>query len=124
MLSKIISILNHAFNALAGILRWRRRAQATARQQAIEGAVHAGDVDEVTKIHHNLLKVLLLGLLPGSLLTGGCAEPSPRLLIVNQPMVPVRMTHDGTPGWWLSDALYEATLLRLDALKTQHNERN
>lgn len=116
MLSKLLSLLNHACKALAAIFRWRRKAQATARQQAITDAVHAGDADEVTKIHHNLLKILFLGLLPGSLLTGGCAEPSPRLLIVNQPMVPVRLVHDGTPGWWLSDALYEATLLRLDAL--------
>lgn len=115
MLSKILSLLNHACIALAALFRWRRKAQATARQQAITDAVHAGDAEAVTKIHHTLLKALLLGLLPGSLLTG-CAEPSPRLLIVNQPMVPVRMTHDGTPGWWLSDALYEATLIRLDAL--------
>ena len=116
MLSKLLSILHHVCKYLAGILRWRRRAQATARQQAITDAVHAGDAEAVTKIHNTLLRALLLGLLPGSLLTGGCAEPSPRLIIVNQPMVPVRMTHDGTPGWWLSDALYEATLLRLDAL--------
>lgn len=116
MLSKILSLLNHACKALAALFHWRRKAQAKARQQAITDAVHAGDAEAVTKIHHNLLKILLLGLLPGSLLTGGCAEPQPRLLIVNQPMVPVRLEHNGTPGWWLSDALYEATLLRLDAL--------
>ena len=116
MLSKILSLILHACKALAALFRWRRKAQATARQQAITDAVHAGDAEAVTKIHHNLLKALLLGLLPAASLLAGCAEPSSRLIIVNQPMVPVRMTHDGTPGWWLSDALYEATLLRLDAL--------
>ncbi len=43
----------------------------------------------------------------------GCTET----LIVNQPMVPIRMEHDGVPGWWLSDCLYEATLLKLDELQ-------
>lgn len=46
----------------------------------------------------------------------GCAEPKPRLLIINQPMAPIRLIHEGTPGWWLSDALYEATLLKLEEL--------
>ena len=56
-------------------------------------------------------------LLPLLLPLAGCAEPKPRLLIINQPMAPVRLIHEGTPGWWLSDALYEATLLKLDALQ-------
>ena len=56
-------------------------------------------------------------LLPLLLTLAGCAEPKPRLLIINQPMAPVRLIHEGTPGWWLSDALYEATLLKLDALQ-------
>lgn len=121
MLSKLLTLLTAACNAFAGWLHWRRRAEAKARRQAITEAVHAGDVDEVTKLHHELLKVLLLGLLSGSLLVG-CAEPPPRLIIVNQPMAPVRLIHEGAPGWWLSDALYEATLLRLDELKERNNE--
>lgn len=95
---------------------------AKARRQTITEAVHGGDVDEVAKLHHDLLKVLVLGLLSGALLAGGCAEPTPRLIIVNQPMAPVRLIHEGTPGWWLSDALYEATLLKLDELKERNDE--
>lgn len=56
---------------------------------------------------------LFLGLLPASILLSGCSAEPP-LVIVNQPMVPVRLEHEGCPGWWLSDALYEATLLRLE----------
>lgn len=119
MMAKLLTLLSTACSALAGLLHLRRKAQAKARQDAITKAVHAGDVDEVARIHHTLLKVLLLGLLPVCL--PGCAEPSPPTVIyINQPMMPVRLIHEGQPGWWLSDALYEATLLRLDELK----ERN
>ncbi len=59
-----------------------------------------------------LLRVLLI-LLFVSLGSAGCTET----LIVNQPMVPIRMEHDGVPGWWLSDCLYEATLLKLEELQ-------
>ena len=60
-----------------------------------------------------LLTALFLGLLPASILLSGCSAEPP-LVIVNQPMVPVRLEYEGSPGWWLSDALYEATLLRLE----------
>ena len=66
-----------------------------------------------------LLTALFLGLLPASILLSGCSAEPP-LVIVNQPMVPVRLEHEGCPGWWLSDALYEATLLKLNEL----TERN
>lgn len=122
MIAKLLTLLTAACNALAAWLHLRRRAEAKARRQAITEAVHGGDVDEVTKLHHTLLKVLVLGLLSGALLAGGCAEPTPRLIIVNQPMAPVRLIHEGAPGWWLSDALYEATLLKLDELKERNNE--
>ncbi|MGN0886409.1 MAG: hypothetical protein ACI4RT_05355 [Candidatus Spyradenecus sp.] len=59
------------------------------------------------------LFAIFLGLLPASILLSGCSAEPP-LVIVNQPMVPVRLEHDGCPGWWLSDSLYEATLLRLE----------
>lgn len=114
MLSKLLTLLSSACAALAGWLRLRRKAAAKARQDAITQAVHGGDVDEVTVIHHTLLKIVAFALL---LPLAGCAEPKPRLLIINQPMAPIRLIHEGTPGWWLSDALYEATLLKLDALK-------
>ena len=52
----------------------------------------------------------------------GCARTSREVIYVNQPMAPVRLIHEGAPGWWLSDALYEATLLRLDELKERNNE--
>ena len=64
---------------------------------------------------------LFLGLLPASILLSGCSAEPP-LVIVNQPMVPVRLEHEGCPGWWLSDALYEATLLKLNEL-TERNEQ-
>lgn len=114
MLAKILTLLSSACAALARLLRLRRKAAAKARQDAITQAVHGGDVDEVTRIHHELLKVIVFALL---LPLAGCAEPKPRLLIINQPMAPIRLIHEGTPGWWLSDALYEATLLKLDALQ-------
>lgn len=121
MIAKLLTLLTAACNALAAWLHLRRRADAKARRQAITEAVHGGDVDEVAKLHHDLLKVLVLGLLSGALLAG-CAEPQPRLIIVNQPMAPVRLIHEGAPGWWLSDALYEATLLKLDELKERNDE--
>lgn len=119
MIGKILTLLSSACNALAGWLQWRRRADAKARRQAITEAVHGGDVDEVTKLHHTLLKVLApLLLLP----LIGCARTTREVIIVNQPMAPVRLIHEGAPGWWLSDALYEATLLRLDELKERNDE--
>ena len=119
MIAKLLTLLTAACNALAGWLQWRRRAEAKARRQAITEAVHGGDVDEVTARHHTLLKVIAFALL---LPLVGCAEPQPRLIIVNQPMAPVRLIHEGAPGWWLSDALYEATLLKLDELKERNDE--
>ena len=68
-----------------------------------------------------LLTALFLGLLPASILLSGCSAEPP-LVIVNQPMVPVRLEYEGSPGWWLSDALYEATLLKLNEL-TERNEQ-
>lgn len=56
MLAKILTLLSSACAALAGLLRLRRKAAAKARQDAITQAVHGGDVDEVTRIHHELLK--------------------------------------------------------------------
>lgn len=68
-----------------------------------------------------LLSAIFLGLLPASILLSGCSAESP-LVIVNQPMVPVRLEHEGCPGWWLSDSLYEQTLLKLNKL-TERNEQ-
>ncbi len=107
MLSKILTILSSACKFFAGLVQWRRKKH----RKAISDAIHSGDVDEVTKHHHNLLRVILLLLVVSG--GQGCTET----LIVNQPMVPIRMEHDGVPGWWLSDCLYEATLLKLDALQ-------
>ncbi len=56
MIAKLLTLLTAACNAFAGWLHWRRRAEAKAHRQAITEAVHAGDVDEVTKLHHELLK--------------------------------------------------------------------
>lgn len=118
MIAKLLTFLTAACNALAGWLQWRRRAEAKARRQAITEAVHGGDVDEVTARHHDLLRLLPLLLLP----LVGCARTTREVIIVNQPMAPVRLIHEGSPGWWLSDALYEATLLRLDELKERNDE--
>lgn len=105
MLAKLLSSLNHLGNALAGLLRLRRKA----KRDALFRAIHAGDVDEVTKAHHDLL--LAFAVLLGTIAIAGCAA---RTTVVNQPMTPVRLIHEGTPGWWLSDCLYEATLLKLE----------
>ena len=115
MLSKLITLLTSACSALAAILHIKRKRDAKARKDAISTAIHSGDAEAVTRIHNRLLKLLFLGLLPASILLSGCSAEPP-LVIVNQPMVPVRLEHEGTPGWWLSDALYEATLLKLNEL--------
>ncbi len=119
MLSKILSLLTAACSAIATILHLKRKRDAKARKEAITEAVHTGNQEAATRIHNELLKVLLLGLLPASILLSGCSAEPP-LVIVNQPMVPVRLEHEGCPGWWLSDALYEQTLLKLNEL----TERN
>ena len=119
MIAKLLTLLTAACNALAAWLHLRRRAEVKARRQAITEAVHGGDVDEVAKLHHTLLKVLALGLL---LPLVGCARTTREVIYVNQPMAPVRLVHEGAPGWWLSDALYEATLLKLDELKERNDE--
>ena len=118
MLAKLLTLLSSACAALAGLLRLRRKARAKARQDAITRAVHGGDVDEVTARHHDLLRLLPLLLLP----LVGCARTSREVIYVNQPMAPVRLIHEGTPGWWLSDALYEATLHKLDELKERNEQ--
>lgn len=118
MIAKLLTLLSAACNALAAWLHLRRRAEAKARRQAITEAVHGGDVDEVTARHHDLLRLLPLLLLP----LVGCARTTREVIYVNQPMAPVRLIHEGVPGWWLSDALYEATLLKLDELKERNNE--
>lgn len=125
MIDNVLTLLIYAAKALGAFFGIRRRAQTQARKKAIEGAVRSGDRDAVTRIHNDLLRSLLLAAVPAlSLLGSGCAAKE-RLVVVNQPMVPVRMEHGGSPGWWLSDSLYEATLLRLDALKTEtETERN
>lgn len=56
MFSKLLTLLSSACAALAELLHLRRKAAAKARQDAITQAVHGGDVDEVTRIHHELLK--------------------------------------------------------------------
>ena len=119
MLSKILTLLTAACSALAGWLHLRRKAEAKARKEAITEAVHTGNQEAATRIHNRLLKLLFLGLLPASILLSGCSAEPP-ILIVNQPMVPVRLEHEGCPGWWLSDSLYEQTLLKLNELQ----ERN
>ena len=120
-MGKLLTLLSALCSALAGLLRLRRKAQAEARRSAISQAVHSGDAEAAARLHHTLLKLLWLGLLPAFALLSGCTAPEERLLILNQPMAPVRMEHAGSPGWWLSDCLYEATLLKLDTLQTERN---
>lgn len=112
-MSKLLALLSALCTLAAEILHGRRKRAAAAQQAAITEAVHTGNAEEVTRIHTGLLKALLLGagLTLGAL---GCTA-KPEVVIVNPPMVPVRLIHDGTPGWWLSDALYEATLLKLNS---------
>lgn len=119
MFTKLLTLLTAGCSALAAWLHLKRKRDAQARKDAISTAIHAGDTEEVTRIHNRLLKLLFLGLLPASILLSGCSAEPP-ILIVNQPMVPVRLEHEGCPGWWLSDALYEQTLLKLNELQ----ERN
>ncbi len=112
MLSKLLTILSSACTFVAGLLRLRRKKH----RQAISDAVHKGDSDAVMKHHHNLLRVILVLLVVSG--GQGCVTET---LYVNQPMVPIRLEHNGIPGWWLSDSLYEATLLKLDALQNPNN---
>ncbi len=111
MFNKILTILSSACKFVAGLVQWKRKK----RRQAISDAVHSGDVDEVTKHHHNLLRAILIILFVSFGMTGCVTET----LYVNQPMTPIRMEHNGIPGWWLSDCLYEATLLKLDSLQNK-----
>lgn len=108
MLKKLLTILASALTLTSALLA-RKRRQTRAE---ISQAVHTGDQDAVTKHHHDLLKVVILVGLFG---LSGCVKE--RVVVVNQPMVPVPMEYNGTPGWWLSNALYEATLLKLEELK-------
>lgn len=120
MIKQLLTLLNTLCGGIASFLHARRKAQAEARKDAISDAVHGGDADAVERITRSLLKLALLALLPLTLF--GCA-PRERVVVVNQPMVPVRLEHEGTTGWWLSDALFEATLLKLETLKTQTTEK-
>ena len=104
-MNKILTILATLCTALSGLLQWRR----SRHREAISEAVHSGDTETVTKHHHHLLKLLAVSCL--LLATSGCVRE--KLVIVNEPMAPVRLYYEGTPGWWLSDTLYEATLLKL-----------
>lgn len=106
MKMKLLTILATACSALTAFFKWRR----TKKREAISEAVHSGDTEAVTKHHHDLLKVLAVSCLLFA--ANGCTRE--KLVIVNQPMAPVRLYHEGEPGWWLSDALYEATLLKLE----------
>ncbi len=108
-MKKLLTILSTACTALTAFFKWQR----TRKREAISKAVHTGDTETVTKHHHDLLMLFLsLFLMLGLTACVGCVRE--RLVIVNEPMVPVRLYHDGEPGWWLSDALYEATLLKLE----------
>ena len=108
-MNKLLTILSTACTALTALFKWRR----TRKREAIRHAVRGGDTETVTKHHHDLLMLFLpLFLMLGLTACVGCVRE--RLVIVNEPMVPVRLYHEGTPGWWLSDALYEATLLKLE----------
>lgn len=114
MLNKILTLLQGLCNALAW---WRKRARKKERE-AISQAVHTGDEKEVTKIHHDLLRLLIFSVTGlGLTMSVGCLNE--KVIVVNEPMVPVRMSHNGASGWWLSDALYEATLLKLNAYKEE-----
>ena len=121
MIQQILKLLNTLCSGVATLLHARRKAQEEARKDAISSAVHSGDAEAVERITRRLLKLALLFLLPLTLF--GCA-PQERVVVVNQPMVPVRLVHEGSPGWWLSDALFEATLLKLETLKTQTEKDN
>lgn len=117
MMRKLLTVLQSVCNCISSVVQWRRKQ----RRKAISKAVHEGDTETVTQIHHDLLSVffavMMTVIVPiasyGSLIClSGCVRE--RVRVVNQPMVPVRMTHEGVEGWWLSDALYEATLLSLE----------
>ncbi len=109
MKMKLLTILSTACTALTAFFKWKR----TKKREAISEAVHSGDTEAVTKHHHDLLLLFLpLLLMLGLTACVGCVRE--KLVIVNQPMAPVRLYHEGEPGWWLSDALYEATLLKLE----------
>lgn len=109
MKMKLLTILATACSALTAFFKWKR----TKKREAISEAVHTGDTEAVTKHHHHLLKVLAVSFIVATAhCGGGCVRE--KLVIVNEPMAPVRLYHEGEPGWWLSDALYEATLLKLE----------
>ncbi len=93
----------------------KRQAQDVRAEVSAANGVSAEHPAHFASLRRAFVVLPLLAL-------AGCAEPPPRLFIVNQPMAPVRLIHEGAPGWWLSDALYEATLLRLDELKERNNE--
>lgn len=109
-MKKILTILATLCTALSGLLQWRR----SRHREALSEAIHSGDTETVTKHHHHLLKVLAVSgiLVVTAHCGGGCTRE--KLVIVNEPMAPVRLYYEGTPGWWLSDTLYEATLLKLE----------
>ena len=56
MLSKILSLLTAACSALAAWLHLKRKRDAKARKDAISTAIHSGNAEEVTRIHHRLLR--------------------------------------------------------------------
>ena len=105
-MQKLLTILATACTALTAFFKWKRQK----KREAISEAVHTGDTEAVTKHHHHLLKLLAVSCLLWA--TSGCVRE--KVVIVNEPMAPVRLYHEGEPGWWLSDALYEATLLKLE----------
>lgn len=56
MFTKLLTLLTAGCSALAAILHLKRKRDAKARKDAISTAVHSGDQDKVTRIHHRLLR--------------------------------------------------------------------
>lgn len=109
-MKKLLSLITSLCALAAGWLQARR----AKRRRAISEAIRTGDGEAVTKHHHDLLKLLVIStcFVATAHCGGGCTRE--KLVIVNEPMVPVRLEYNGKPGWWLSDSLYEATLLKLE----------
>ena len=56
MFTKLLTLLTAACSALAAWLHLKRKRDAKARKDAISTAVHSGNAEEVTRIHHRLLR--------------------------------------------------------------------
>lgn len=112
MFSKILSLLQSLCKAIAW---WHERGEKKERE-AISEAVHTGDAEKVDALNQEILKeslrLLPLGFFLGmSLFLPGCSFT--RTVYVPDSAKAVPMEHEGVPGWWEPNSLYEAKLLIL-----------